>query len=30
MDILFIALIIGFVAVSIGLTYFFETLRRPQ
>jgi uncharacterized protein YoxC len=30
MDILYIALIIGFVAVSIVLVYFFETLRRPQ
>ena len=30
MDILYIALMIGFVAVSIGLTYFFENLRRPK
>jgi uncharacterized protein YoxC len=30
MDILYIALIIGFVAMSIALVYFFETLRRPQ
>ena len=30
MDMLYIGLIIGFVAVSIGLTYFFETLRRPK
>jgi hypothetical protein len=30
MDILYIALMIGFVALSIGLTYFFETLRRPK
>ena len=30
MDILYIALIIGFVALSIALIHFFETLRRPQ
>jgi len=30
MDVLYIALMIGFVALSIGLTYFFETLRRPK
>ena len=30
MDILYIALMVGFVALSIGLTYFFETLRRPK
>jgi hypothetical protein len=30
MDILFLAVLIGFVAVSVGLTYFFETLRRPK
>jgi hypothetical protein len=30
MDILYIALMIGFIALSIGLTYFFETLRRPK
>ena len=30
MDILFIALMVGFVAVSMGLTYFLENLRRPK
>ncbi len=30
MDILYIALIIGFVAVTVALTYFCETLRRPK
>ena len=30
MDILYIGLIVGFVAVSIGLVYYFERLRRPQ
>ena len=30
MDILYIALMIGFAGISIGLTYFFETLRRPK
>ena len=30
MDALYIALMIGFFAVSIGLTYFFEALRRPK
>ena len=30
MDILYIALMIGFVAISVVLTYFFETLRRPK
>jgi hypothetical protein len=30
MDILYIVLMIGFVALSIGLTYFFETLRRSK
>ena len=30
MDILYIALMVGFVALSIGLTYYFETLRRPK
>ncbi len=30
MDFLYVALIIGFVALSIGLTYFCETLRRPK
>lgn len=30
MDILYIVLIVGFVAMSIGLTYFFEILRRPK
>jgi hypothetical protein len=30
MDILYLALMIGFVALSVGLVYFFETLRRPK
>jgi len=30
MDIVFIALMVGFVAISIGLAYFCETLRRPK
>jgi hypothetical protein len=30
MDILYIALIIGFIAVTVALTYFCETLRRPK
>jgi len=30
MDILYIALIVGFVALSIALAYFFESLRRSQ
>jgi hypothetical protein len=30
MDILYIVLMIGFVAASIGLAYFCETLRRPK
>ncbi len=31
MDIhIYMALMIGFVALSIGLVYFFETLRRPK
>ncbi len=30
MDLLYIALMIGFVAVSVGLTYYLERLRRPQ
>ena len=30
MDLIYIGLIIGFVAVSVGLVYFFEHLRRPQ
>ena len=30
MDILYVALMTGFVALSIVLTYFFETLRRPK
>lgn len=30
MDFLYVALMIGFVALSIGLTYFFENLRRPR
>jgi hypothetical protein len=30
MDILYIALMIGFVALSAGLTYYLETLRRPK
>ena len=30
MDLLYVGLIVGFVAVSIGLAYYFERLRRPQ
>ena len=30
MDILYIGLIVGFVAVSMGLAYYFERLRGPQ
>jgi len=30
MDLIYIGLIIGFVAVSVGLVYYFERLRRPQ
>ncbi len=30
MDILYIALLVAFVAVSIPLVYYFEHLRRPQ
>jgi vacuolar-type H+-ATPase subunit I/STV1 len=30
MDILYLALLIGFVALSVGLVYFFENLRRPK
>jgi hypothetical protein len=30
MDILYLALLIGFFALSVGLVYFFETLRRPK
>ncbi len=30
MDFLYLGLIIGFVAVSCGLTFYFERLRRPQ
>ncbi len=30
MDVLYVALMIGFVALSVGLVYFFETLRRPK
>ena len=30
MDILFLAVLIGFIAVSIGLTHYFEILRRPK
>jgi len=30
MDLLYVGLIIGFVAVSGGLTFYFERLRRPQ
>ena len=30
MDYLYLGLMIGFVALSIGLIYFFETLRRPK
>jgi hypothetical protein len=30
MDFLYVALMMGFVALSVGLTYFFETLRRPK
>ena len=30
MDLLYVGLIVGFVAVSCGLTYYFERLRRSQ
>ena len=30
MDMLYIALIVGFVALSVALARYFETLRRPQ
>ena len=30
MDLLYIGLMIAFVAVSCGLTFYFERLRRPQ
>jgi hypothetical protein len=30
MDYLYLGLMIGFVALSVGLVYFFETLRRPK
>jgi hypothetical protein len=30
MDLLYVGLMIGFVAVSCGLTFYFERLRRPQ
>lgn len=30
MDILYVALMVGFFAVSVGLVYFFEILRRPK
>ena len=30
MDRIYIGLIIGFVAVSVGLVYYIERLRRPQ
>ena len=30
MDFLYVALMIGFVAASIGLVYYFERLRRPH
>lgn len=30
MDYLYLGLMIGIVALSIGLAYFFETLRRPK
>jgi len=30
MDFLYVALMIGFVALSVGLTYFFENLRRQK
>jgi len=30
MDYLYLGLMIGFVAISVVLTYFFETLRRPK
>ena len=30
MDFVYAALMIGFVVLSIGLTYFFEGLRRPK
>ncbi len=30
MDVVYVALMVGFVAVSVGLVYFFERLRRPQ
>jgi hypothetical protein len=30
MDLLYVGLIVGFVAVSCGLSFYFERLRRPQ
>ena len=30
MDFVYVALMVGFVAVSVGLVYYFERLRRPQ
>jgi hypothetical protein len=30
MDFVYLALTVGFFAATIGLVYFFETLRRPQ
>ena len=30
MDMLYLALLTGFFALSVGLVYFFETLRRPK
>ena len=30
MDYLYLGLMVGFVALSVGLVYFFETLRRPK
>jgi hypothetical protein len=30
MDFVYVALMVGFVAISVGLVYFFERLRRPQ
>ncbi len=30
MDFIYVALMVGFVALSVGLAYYFERLRRPQ
>jgi len=30
MDLLYVGLIVGFVAISVALTFYFDRLRRPQ